>query len=69
MAVETGDMIEISFIADIERIEVEPSDTKKYLRLRNGDYACMQKVFITTDGTRREITVEPDVVRISNTPP
>ena len=40
------------------RIEVEPSETLKYLRLRVGDIEVPNRVFIVQDGQRREITMD-----------
>ena len=44
-------------------VEVEDSQTLKYLRLRSGDYQCYKRVFLTVGGERVEITVDtlPDV--------
>ena len=37
-------------------IEVEDTDTIKYLRLRTGDYQVPKSVFLIVDGERYEIT-------------
>ena len=40
------------------RIEVEPSEILKYLRLKNGDIEVPNRVFVVQDGQRYEITMD-----------
>ncbi|MXZ90743.1 MAG: hypothetical protein F4W95_05360 [Chloroflexi bacterium] len=44
-------------VTPADGIEVEESDTLKYLRLRAGDFALAKRVFLIVDGERVEITV------------
>ena len=39
-------------------IQVEDSETPRYLRLRNGDYQCYKRVFLIVGGEKSEITVD-----------
>ena len=39
-------------------IQVEDSESLRYLRLRNGDYQCYKRVFLIVGGEKMEITVD-----------
>ena len=61
-----GRSVSVSFTATpVDDVIVAPSTTLKYLRLRNGDYACHSSVFLVIAGQRHEITMDglPEDVR------
>ena len=39
-------------------VVVEPSQTPKFLRLRDGDFICWKSIFLVVGGEKREITVD-----------
>ena len=45
-------------VTSADDIEVEESETVKYLRLKNGDFKIRKSVFLTVDGERREVTMD-----------
>ena len=38
-------------------VVVEPSQTPRFLRLRDGDFICWKSIFLVVGGEKREITV------------
>ena len=45
-------------VTPVDSVKVEESNTRKYLRMRNGDFECYSRVLVSVDGKWREITVD-----------
>ena len=45
-------------ITRADSVKVEPSETLKYLRMRNGDFECYSRVLVSVEGEWKEITVD-----------
>ena len=45
-------------VTPVDSVKVEESNTRKYLRMRNGDFECYSRVLVSVDGEWREITVD-----------
>ena len=45
-------------VTPVDSVKVEPSETPKYLRMRNGDFECYSRVLVSVDGEWTEITVD-----------
>ena len=45
-------------VTPVDSVKVEESTTRKYLRMRNGDFECYSRVLVSVEGEWTEITVD-----------